>query len=144
VLQLGVVGRQQTEDPLGLAVTVDVQLQAGQHRAAGGDTGSREDTSPPPGPGPVLVVQDSRGAGPAPRGAAALAPAALPGSGAAGGGVEGGEAARVAAAHLAQQLQPLAGLHTVTCLQVQRLLPVEHLEHLDTSTARERGYRSDR
>ncbi|TNN40808.1 hypothetical protein EYF80_049021 [Liparis tanakae] len=38
VLQLGVVGRQQREDPLGLTVTVDVQLQAGQHRAAG-DTG---------------------------------------------------------------------------------------------------------
>ena len=56
--------------------------------------------------------------------------AAQPGSHEVGGGVVGAQAARVAAAHLAEHLDPLAGLHTVPCLHVQRLLNVDHLKHL--------------
>ena len=47
-----------------------------------------------------------------------------------GRGVEGAQAVRVTAAHLAQHLHPLTGLHAVPRLHVQWLLTVEHLEHL--------------
>ena len=56
--------------------------------------------------------------------------AAQPGAAQVGGGVEGAQPPTVTAADLAQNLDPLAGLHTVTRLDVERLLPVDHLEHL--------------
>lgn len=42
----------------------------------------------------------------------------------------GGQASLVAAADLAQDLQPLTGLYTVSCLHIQKLLRVDHLKHL--------------
>lgn len=74
--------------------------------------------------------QHSRCAGLAARSAAALAFAALPGSARVVRWMEGGQPPFVAAADLTQDLQPLAGFHTVSRLNVQRLLRVHHLEHL--------------
>jgi len=72
----------------------------------------------------------SRCAGLAARRSVALALAALPGAGRVRGRVEVCESPLVAAADLAQHLHPLAGLHTVAGLDVQRLLGVDHLKHL--------------
>lgn len=74
--------------------------------------------------------QHSRCAGLAARSTAALTLAALPGSARVVGRVKGGQPPFVAAADLTQDLQPLAGLHAVSRLDVQRLLRVHHLEHL--------------
>lgn len=53
---------------------------------------------------------------------AALVFAALPRSSGVIRRVVSGQASLVAAADLAQDLQPLAGLHAVSCLNVERLL----------------------
>lgn len=76
------------------------------------------------------VGKDSRCAGLTARSAAALVFAALPGSTGVVWWVEGGQAFYVTPTDLAQDLQPLAGLHTVSCLYIQRLLWVDHLKHL--------------
>lgn len=59
-----------------------------------------------------------------------LAFAALPGSAGVIGWVESSETSLVTATDLAQDLQPLAGFYTVSCLHVQWFLRVDHLKHL--------------
>lgn len=127
--QFGHVGAEEGVDPLRLSVSVHVQLDV--CREAPGNRITFDELE-------VIKKKKRRflglylpGAGRAPRRGVGRQLAAEPVSVEVGGGVVGAQALAVALADFGQDVDPVARLHAVVGLDVERSLRLDDLEHLE-------------